>query len=851
MLGIRGIRTRLALMTAVLLLASAALMLGGASAVASPGWSEPVNISSGTITQNNGPQIAVDGQGGTHVIWKGKVGTVWNLYYSENLGSGWSAPVIVSTGTDEEPGDYRMVLGPDSRPHVVWYEYSVSSMHIFYSTLGEEGWTAPANLSSAGPSVDNAAPDIAVDGDGAYVVFKGTYTAQIRTYFTRDIGEGWSVPLDLSLGTTDNQHPRIGVDSTGYLHVVWYGSDGSPRVFYSTATATSFWTGPVSISGTVIGSTLLSLAVDDLDGLHVMWEVTSSPSGVYYVANPGTGWSAPVNVAAGMASFEYSQMAVDPAGHPHIVWTGNDGTNRGTLYTTNPGSGWTTPLNLDPSSYNNYMPKIAVGDDGYPQVVWVWANGTGELDIWYSANRGGGWSAPLMLSECSESYPMIAVDPLGNPHVAWDGIGGGPGFLDGIFYTEEIYNGAPWYLAEGCTDGGMETFVLVQNPNPDNVTVDVTFMTGSGMVSPEALNDVIVPADSRVTFKANDYVTDFDVSTKVVPTGGNVICERSVYGNERTWAHDSIGVTTPSYTWFLAEGSTNGGMETFVLVQNPNATDALVELNFMTGAGVVPGPQNVTVKAGSRVTFKANDYVTDYNVSTVVSGSFPVIAERSVYGNGRTWAHDSIGVTVPSDLWFLAEGSTDGGMETFVLVQNPYSSATQVDLDFMTGAGVIPGPQDVTIPAYSRVTFKVNDYVTDYNVSTAVSGSSPVVAERSVYGNDRAWAHDSIGTSVTASEWFLAEGSTDGGMETFVLVQNPNGSAVTVDLGFMTGSGYVAGPQDVNIPAYSRVTFKVNDYVTDYNVSTKVTSTGGGIICERSMYGNGRTWATDSIGYPR
>ena len=444
-----------------------------------------------------------------------------------------------------------------------------------------------------------------MDGDGAYVVFKGTYSAVIRTYFTRDIGGGWSVPLDLSSGTTDNQSPKIGVDSTGYLHVVWYGSDGSPRVFYSTATATSFWTPPVSISGTVTGYHP-TLAVDGLDGLHVMWEVSSSPQGIHYVANPGTGWSAPVNVASGITDFDHARMAVDPAGRPHVVWEGNDGSHQGTLYTTDPGSGWTTPLNLDPSSNQNHMPEIAVGEDGYPQVVWVWDTGTADLNLWYSANRGGGWSAPVMLSECSESFPVIAVDPLGNPHVAWDGIYGAV-TVDGILYTEEVYNGAPWYLAEGCTDGGMETFVLVQNPNPDDVTVDVTFMTGSGVVAPGALNDVLVPANSRVTIKANDYVTDFDVSTEVTPAGGNVICERSVYGNERAWAHDSIGVTDPSDLWFLAEGSTDGGMETFVLVQNPNAYPVDVYMDFMTSAGAEPGPPVYTLPAQSRASFKVND----------------------------------------------------------------------------------------------------------------------------------------------------------------------------------------------------------------------------------------------------
>jgi hypothetical protein len=37
--------------------------------------------------------------------------------------------------------------------------------------------------------------------------------------------------------------------------------------------------------------------------------------------------------------------------------------------------------------------------------------------------------------------------------------------------------------------------------------------------------------------------------------------------------------------------------------------------------------------------------------------------------------------------------------------------------------------------------------------------------------------------------------------------------------------------------------------VVDWNVSTRVFSVGGGVVCERAMYGNGRTWAHDSIGY--
>ncbi len=214
-----------------------------------------------------------------------------------------------------------------------------------------------------------------------------------------------------------------------------------------------------------------------------------------------------------------------------------------------------------------------------------------------------------------------------------------------------------------------------------------------------------IPAKSRRSYNVNSYVTSFDVSTKVVPTGGNVVCERAMYGNDRTWAHDSIGaLAPPASQWYLAEGSTDGGMETWVLVQNPETAAAAVNIVFQTDAGEVAPPtlQGVTIPAESRRSFKVNDYVTTYNVSTRVDcTSGGVVCERAMYGNDRAWAHESVGVTSPSVNWYLAEGSTDGGMETFVLVQNPGSSDTTADIKFQTDAGEVAPPalQGVTIPA--------------------------------------------------------------------------------------------------------------------------------------------------------
>jgi hypothetical protein len=198
------------------------------------------------------------------------------------------------------------------------------------------------------------------------------------------------------------------------------------------------------------------------------------------------------------------------------------------------------------------------------------------------------------------------------------------------------------------------------------------------------------------------------------------------------------------HVWYLAEGCTEADFETWVLVQNPNDVPATVGLTFMTETGPKAGPIGV-IPAFSRRTWKANDYVTSWQVSTEVTSDQPVVAERAMYDVSRTWAHDSIGVTDTAQLWYLPEGATDGGFETFILIQNPNPGPVTLNITFMTSTGPQPGPTGFGLAGHSRITFYVNDWVTDYNVSTEVNASGGVIAERAMYGNNRTWAHNSIG----------------------------------------------------------------------------------------------------------
>ncbi len=435
-----------------------------------------------------------------------------------------------------------------------------------------------------------------------------------------------------------------------------------------------------------------------------------------------------------------------------------------------------------------------------------------------------------------------------------------PGSADPTDISANPTSTGKWYLAEGCTQGGFETWALVQNPGSTAVHVSLAFLTDQGEMSFPELQNVEVPARSRKTFPVQNYVQAYDVSTVVECSDGQVICERSVYWNDRQGGHDSIGVTGTASTWYLAEGCTLGGFETWVLVENPGTDPVNVSLTLQTGEGLqVPLElQNAAIPARGRRSFKLNDYVETYDVSTTVTtltAGGEVVCERAMYWNDRKGGHDSVGVTSASADWYLAEGATAGGFETWVLVQNPGLTAATVDLQLQTDLGLSAptGLQGQEIPALGRRSFLINDYATSYDVSTHVQCSSgSVICERAMYWNERNGGHNSIGVTGTAPAWYLAEGCTQGGFQTWVLVQNPGSEAVTINIRLQTGEGEISpdGLQNVSLAAQSRQSFPIHFFVQSYEVSTYVECTDGEVIAERAVYWDTMVEGTDSVGVP-
>lgn len=424
-------------------------------------------------------------------------------------------------------------------------------------------------------------------------------------------------------------------------------------------------------------------------------------------------------------------------------------------------------------------------------------------------------------------------------------LAGGPSNAVNFTVTNPPTPAQTWYLAEGCTREGFDTYVLMENTTDEAGNVDVIYNTEQYGPIPRP-QPVSVPAGTRVTLHVNEDVPGVDVST-TVQSSVDIVCERAMYWGNRLEGHDSIGVTQGSKVWYLAEGCTQGGYETWVLVQNPGAQVANVDVTYMTSRGQV-NKNRFTVGSGQRYTINVIGDVGECDVSTRVVSDQDVVCERAMYWDGRRGGHDSVGVTQGSKTWYLAEGTTALGFQTWLLLQNPTDKSAKVDVTYMTSGGPKKKPTFVMTPL-SRTSIPVNAQLEDTDTSIEVVSDREVIAERAMYwdnGTGRA-GHETVGAPAPAKTVYFAEGSTAWGFETFICIQNPNDRDAEVNVTYMTNEGSVPGKKRT-VKAESRITINVGLELPDRDTSIKLQSSVT-IMAERPMYWNNRGAGHVSIGW--
>lgn len=130
----------------------------------------------------------------------------------------------------------------------------------------------------------------------------------------------------------------------------------------------------------------------------------------------------------------------------NAIWVDQDGAGIGEIDISN-----------DPN-YTSYIPSIAVDSRGYPHIAWYSNDLSGNLEIyylywdgltWVDADGSGQESKNVSLNSTNSEYPMLVLDSLDRPHIAWE---------DGTSGDREVYylqwNGSSWVDAD---EVGMES----------------------------------------------------------------------------------------------------------------------------------------------------------------------------------------------------------------------------------------------------------------------------------------------------------------------------------------------------------------------------------------------------------
>lgn len=300
---------------------------------------------------------------------------------------------------------------------------------------------------------------------------------------------------------------------------------------------------------------------------------------------------------------------------------------------------------------------------------------------------------------------------------------------------------------------------------------------------------------------------------------------------------------TAQYTkWYLAEGATTSFFEDEILVANPNASPVTLTLTFLP-ENTASSQQTVTVPATSRTTLRLNDYVPNDAVSVIVDAPSNVLVERSMYwpGAARRGGHHANAVTAPALRWYFAEGSVNI-FQDFILVANPSATNTaNVTITFLRDNGQPPVTLNRTVAPLKRDTVWVNSFVPElagesFAAIVESTNAVPVLAERAMYWNNFEGGHGATGVTAASQTFRFAEGYTGGGFQTFLLLQNPGGTAANTTVTFYPENGTPI-PYNLTVGAGKRETVWVNALPFDPQGSfSMVVQSSQNIVAERAMY---------------
>jgi len=373
-----------------------------------------------TTSREWNPQIALDEQKNSYIVWQGPDGEDSEIYWVKVDAEGVPGEAMkISTHPDNAHNDeYNARIAVDGlgTSYVVWEGFDryndsdTFEKDIYWVKVDAEG--VPGEVMKISTHPDNInysdhSPEIVIDAEGnSTVVWYGCdgedcnyQLGDYEIYLVRINAEG--IPGEVQkisalLDKTRNYHsfPQIAVDRNGNFYVAWFGGDEDNCGIYWVKIDTEGVPGEIQ---------KISAHPDDVDSIGSNLRIAIDAEGNSYLT-----WQrcAGKYCAYGVGDYEIRWVKTDTRGIPSAVLTIS-----------------VHPENLEERVEN---PGIAVDAQGNSGLVWSGHRGHDIEVYWAKIDAEGVPGKVLRLStypgsnKFDDEYPQITVDAEGNFYVTWN-----------------------------------------------------------------------------------------------------------------------------------------------------------------------------------------------------------------------------------------------------------------------------------------------------------------------------------------------------------------------------------------------------------------------------------------------
>jgi hypothetical protein len=317
--------------------------------------------------------------------------------------------------------------------HIVWLDRTPGNYEIYYKRGTYQGviWESSKRLTWG--FEDSYHPAIAIDSSSQiHVVWFEHIPGGYEIYYKRSTNGGvtWGSSKRLTWNSNDSEYPKIAVDSSNSIHVVWYSDTPvNYEIYYKRSTNGGVtWESSKRLTWTSSSSYDPKIAVDSSDNIHVVWyNYTSVNSEIYYrrSTNGGVTWESSKRLTWNLGESAAPAIAADLSNNIHVVWADDTPGNPEIYYrrSTDGGVTWGSSKRLTWNSGFSYQQAILVDSSNHIHVVWA-DDTPGNFEIYYRRSTDGGvtWGSSRRLTwNAGSSYdPAITVDSSTNIHVTWD-----------------------------------------------------------------------------------------------------------------------------------------------------------------------------------------------------------------------------------------------------------------------------------------------------------------------------------------------------------------------------------------------------------------------------------------------